>query len=166
MKKTVFGLLLFATVLLAEVTNLPVTIDFVKSNKIKIIDIRTQSEWREMGIIDNAYLLTFFDEESHYNVKDFIAKLNKIVQKDEQFALICNTSSRTKLVSNLLGNKLDYNVINLIGGMDKLIKDGYRVTLYPKKNVIVQSMELNSSSEPHSPKSKIMEEASFVMNTR
>ena len=137
MKKTVFGLLFFATILVAEVTNLPVTIDFVKSNKMKIIDIRTQSEWRDMGIIKNAYLLTFFDEESHYNIKKFTKKLNKIVKKDEKFALISNTSSRTKLVSNLLGHKLKYNVVNLVGGMDKLIKDGYKVTF---KNV-----ELNTT---------------------
>ena len=147
MKKTVFGLLFFATLLVAEVTNLPVTIDFVKSNKMKIIDIRTKSEWREMGIIKDAYLLTFFDEESHYNVKDFINKLNKIVKKNEQFAIICNTSSRTKLISNLLGNRLDYHVVNLIGGMDKLVKDGYIVTIYPREEFTIESMELNSTTQ-------------------
>ena len=147
MKKTLFGLLFCATFLVAEVTNLPVTIDFVKSNKMKIIDIRTQSEWKQMGIIKNAYLLTFFDEESKYNVKKFTKKLDEIVEKDEQFALICNTSSRTKLVSNLLGNKLDYNVVNLIGGMEKLVKDGYEVTPYPKEEATVQSMELNSTTQ-------------------
>ncbi len=147
MKKTVFGLLFFATLLVAEVTNLPVTIDFVKSNKMKIIDIRTKSEWKEMGIIKDAYLLTFFDEESHYNVKDFINKLNKIVKKNEQFAIICNTSSRTKLISNLLGNRLDYNVVNLIGGMDKLVKDGYIVTIYPREEFTIESMELNSTTQ-------------------
>ena len=147
MKKTVFGLLFFATLLVAEVTNLPVTIDFVKSNKMKIIDIRTKSEWKEMGIIKDAYLLTFFDEESHYNVKDFINKLNKIVKKNEQFAIICNTSSRTKLISNLLGNRLDYHVVNLIGGMDKLVKDGYIVTIYPREEFTIESMELNSTTQ-------------------
>ena len=147
MKKIVFGLLFCATFMVAEVTNLPVTIDFVESNKMKIIDIRTQSEWREMGIIKNAYLLTFFDEESHYNIKEFLNKLNKIVKKDEQFALICNTSSRTKLISNLLGNRLNYDVVNLIGGMQKLIDDGYVVTSYPREEDILQSMELNSTTQ-------------------
>ncbi len=147
MKKILFGLLFSATIMVAEVTNIPATIDFVTSNKMKIIDIRTQSEWRDMGIIKNAYLLTFFDENSKYNVKDFISKLNKIVKKDEQFAIICNTSSRTKLISNLLGNKLDYHVVNLIGGMDKLIKDGYMVAPYPREQeATVQSIDLNSST--------------------
>ncbi len=147
MKKSLFGLIFFTTLMLAEVTNVPVTIDFIKSNKMKIIDIRTKSEWKQMGVIKNAYLLTFFDEESKYNVKDFIKKLNEIVEKDEQFALICNTSSRTKLVSNLLGNRLDYHVVNLIGGMEKLIKDGYKVTPYSKKEATVKSIESNSTTQ-------------------
>lgn len=147
MKKSLFGLLFFATLVVAEVTNVPVTIDFVKSNKMKIIDIRTQSEWKQMGIIKNAHLLTFFDEESKYNVKKFTKKLNEIVEKDEQFAIICNTSSRTKLVSNLLGNKLDYHVVNLIGGMETLVKDGYKVTSYPRDESTVKSMELNSTTQ-------------------
>jgi len=146
MKKSVFGLLFFATFLVAEVINLPVTVDFVKSNKMKIIDIRTESEWREMGIISNAHLLTFFDEESQYNIKKFTKKLDQIVDKDEQFAIVCNTSSRTKLVSNLLGNKLNYHVVNLLGGMEKLIKDGYKVASYPNDEATVKSIELNSTT--------------------
>ena len=147
MKKSVFGLLFFATFVVAEVINLPVTVDFVKSNKMKIIDIRTESEWREMGIISNAHLLTFFDEESHYNIKKFTKKLDQIIDKDEQFAIICNTASRTKLVSNLLGNKLNYHVVNLLGGMEKLIKDGYKVEFYPREEATVKSMELNSTTQ-------------------
>ena len=148
MKRTFLGLLVVATTLMAEVTNTPISKEFVRSKKMKIIDIRTEVEWREKGIIKNAYLLTFFDEKSHYDVDDFLAKLNKIVKKDEQFALICNSASRTKLVSNLLGRKLDYHVVNLIGGINKLIKDGYRVEKYaPKMEDKMTSMENNNTTQ-------------------
>ena len=130
MKKTLFGLLILGTTLMAKVTNLPVTVEFVESNKMKIIDIRTESEWKQMGVITDAHLITFFDENAKYDIKDFLKKLDKIVEKDEQFSIICNTASRTKLVSNFLGKKLDYDVVNLTGGMSKLIKDGYKVELY------------------------------------
>ena len=146
MKKILLGLLVFASTLMAEVTNTPVSKEFVESKKMKIIDIRTEAEWREMGVIKDAYLLTFFDEKSHYDVDDFLNKLNKIVKKDEQFALICNTASRTKLVSNLLGRKFDYNVVNLIGGIEKLLKDGYKVEKYaPKMEDKMNSMENNTT---------------------
>jgi len=133
MKKTLFGLLLLGGLLVAKVTNLPATVDFVESNKMKIIDIRTEAEWKQMGVIKGAHLITFFDENAKYDIKNFLKELNKVVKKDEQFALICNSASRTKLVSNFLGKKLDYDVVNLIGGMEKLIKDGYKVFPFPLK---------------------------------
>ena len=135
MKKTLFGLLILGTTLMAKVTNVPVTVEFVDSNKIKIIDIRTEGEWKQMGVITNAHLITFFDENAKYDIKEFLKKLDKIIEKDEQFAIICNTASRTKLVSNFLGKKLDYDVINLTGGMTKLVKDGYKVEVYEAAKV-------------------------------
>ena len=135
MKKTLFGLLILGTTLMAKVTNVPVTVEFVDSNKIKIIDIRTEGEWKQMGVITNAHLITFFDENAKYDIKEFLKKLDKIIEKDEQFAIICNTASRTKLVSNFLGKKLDYDVINLTGGMTKLVKDGYKVEVYEADKV-------------------------------
>ncbi len=37
--------------------------------------------------------------------------------------------------------------MNLIGGMEKLVKDGYKVTPYPKEEAIVKSVELNSTTQ-------------------
>jgi len=147
MKKTLFGLLFFGTLLMAKVTNIPVTVDFVESDKMKIIDIRTEGEWKQMGIIKDSHLITFFDEKASYDIKAFLKSLDKIVDKDEQFAIICNTASRTKLVSNFLGKKLDYDVVNLTGGMVKLIKDGYKVIPYEPKKVEekVEHLETNST---------------------
>ena len=130
MQKILWSLFLLSSAALAEVTNIEISREYVKENKIKIIDIRTQTEWEKMGIIKDAYLITFFPEDREYNPKFFIKNLNKVVEKDEQFAIISNTASRTKLVSNFLGKKHNYNVVNLLGGMTKLIEGGYKVTRY------------------------------------
>jgi len=145
MKRILFGLLFFGTILMAQVTNLPVTLEFVKSNEMKIIDIRTKGEWKQMGTIKDAHLITFFDEQSKYNIKSFLEQLDKVVEKDEQFAIICNTASRTKLVSNFLGNKLNYNVVNLTGGMMKLLRDGYKVEAYDSDSEEVEQIDSNST---------------------
>ena len=118
------------SLLLADVTNMEVTSEFVEENKIKIIDIRTEREWEEMGVISGAYLITFFTENDEYYATSFLKDLNMLIEKDEQFAIISNTASRTKLVSNFLGHKYDYNVINLLGGMSKLLEEGYEVEVY------------------------------------
>ena len=130
MKKTLFGLLLLGSTLFAEVIEQPATIEFVNNPQMKIIDIRTEGEWVQMGVIRNSILLTFFDERGGVDIDKFLEELNSIVDKDEQFAIICNTGSRTKLISNFLGKKLDYKVVNLTGGMMKLFKDGFEPEYY------------------------------------
>ena len=130
MKKTLFGLLLMGSTLFSSVNNIEATATFIEKTKIKIIDIRTEGEWIQMGIIPDAHLITFFDEKYGYDVDAFVAELDKIVEKDEEFAIICNTGSRTKLIANFLGTKLDYKVVNLKGGMMKLFKEGFKPDLY------------------------------------
>jgi len=130
MQKILLSLLLLSSTILAEVTNVEINRDYIEKSKIKIIDIRTESEWEKMGVIKGAYLITFFPEVGACNPKLFMQELKRVVDKDEQFALISNTASRSKLVSNFLGKKNNYKVVNLIGGMKKLIKEGYKVELY------------------------------------
>lgn len=129
MKKILFGLLLTGSILLASLQNVLVTPKFV-DKKIKIIDIRTPAEWKETGIIKDAYTITFFDEQGNFNVENFLKKLNMAVKKDEQFALICRTGSRTTMVSQFLSDKLGYKVINLKGGIMKMIQEGYKTVPY------------------------------------
>jgi len=130
MKKIILGLLLLGSSLFAEITNIIVTPEFVNSAKLKIIDIRTKGEWKETGIVKGSYPLTFFNEKGNYDIDGFLKSLNKIVNKDEKFALICRTGSRTGMVSNFLGKKLDYHVINLKGGLMKLLRAGYKTVRY------------------------------------
>jgi rhodanese-related sulfurtransferase len=130
MKKILFGLLLLGSTLFAEIIEQPATVEFVNNTKMKIIDIRTEGEWVQMGVIRNSILLTFFDERGGVNIDLFLEELNNVIDKDEQFAIICNTGSRTKLISNFLGKKMDYRVVNLTGGMMKLFKDGFEPEYY------------------------------------
>ncbi len=134
LKKTVLGVLLVASSLSAEVINIEATPAFIKDTKLKIIDIRTQGEWIETGIVRGSYTITFFDERGNYNIESFLAKLNAVVNKDEKFALICRTGSRTGMISNFLGKKLNYHVVNLKGGIMKLFREGFEPEFYaPKK---------------------------------
>jgi rhodanese-related sulfurtransferase len=130
MKKALLGLLLLGSTLFAEIIERPATVEFVNNPHMKIIDIRTEGEWVQMGIIRNSILLTFFDERGNVDINRFLDKLNKVVDQDEQFAIICNTGSRTKLISNFLGKKMDYKVVNLTGGMMKLFKEGFEPEYY------------------------------------
>ena len=114
---------------MAELTQVWATPDFAEKN-IKIIDIRTPAEWKETGIVKDSYTITFFDEKGNFNVESFLKQLNMAVKKDEQFALLCRVGSRTGMVSQFLSEKLGYKVINLKGGIMKMIHDGYKTVPY------------------------------------
>ena len=106
--------------LYGEVTNKYPTLQLVNSN-LKIIDIRTEKEWKQTGILPKAYTITFFRADGSYDFRDFLNKLNKIIKKDEVFAIICRSGHRSKIVSNFL-SKNGYHVINLVGGMNYATK--------------------------------------------
>jgi len=129
MKKILLGLLFTSTMMIAELQHLWATPDFADKN-IKIIDIRTPAEWKETGIVKDSYTIMFFDEKGNFNVENFLKQLNMAVNKDEQFALICRVGSRTGMVSEFLSEKLDYKVINLKGGIMKMIHEGYKTVPY------------------------------------
>ena len=130
-KKIVLGLLLVGTSLFAELQNVWVTKDFLKKD-IKIIDIRTPGEWRQTGIVKDSYTVMFFDEKGKYDIPKFLKSINMIVKKGEQFALICRTGSRTADISKYLSSEYGYNVINLGGGIMKLMQEGYKPVKYLK----------------------------------
>lgn len=129
MKKIIITLIFFSSLLLAELKNIVVTEDFLTKD-IPIVDIRTPGEWVGTGIIKGAFTITFFDEKGKYNTKDFLTKLNRAVDIKKEFAIICHSGSRTAVVSKFLANELKYPVINLQGGMEHLIQNGYKPTKY------------------------------------
>jgi len=130
MKKILLVLVLMSSFLFAGVKTINVSPELVNSG-IKIIDIRTKGEWEETGIIKNSIPITFFDERGGYDVPKFLDSLNTHVKKGEEFALICRTGNRTTAVSDFLG-KNGYKVINLKGGVKRLMQQGYKLTKYMK----------------------------------
>jgi rhodanese-related sulfurtransferase len=125
MKKIMLIILIAISSLFGQLEQVVATPKFIKENStLKIIDIRTPPEWRETGIVKGSYTIMFFDEQGGYNVEEFIRQLDKIVKNGEKFALICRTGSRTSAIAPFLSDKLGYNVINMRGGIEKLMRDG------------------------------------------
>jgi rhodanese-related sulfurtransferase len=129
MKNIVLSILLLGTMLHEELTQVWSTPQFVTKN-IKIIDIRTPREWKETGIVKGSYTIMFFDEKGNFDVENFLRQLNMAVGQNEKFALICRVGSRTGMVAQFLSEKLGYDVINLKGGIMKMIQEGYKTIPY------------------------------------
>jgi len=134
MFRILFIIFFFLTLSMAELQQVWATPELVQKDlsqkNIKIIDIRTPAEWKETGIVKGSYTIMFFDEKGNFSVENFLKQLNMVVKKDEPFALICRVGSRTGVVSKFLSEKLGYKVINLKGGITKLISEGYKTVPY------------------------------------
>ncbi|MGE4479852.1 MAG: rhodanese-like domain-containing protein [Deferribacterales bacterium] len=101
----------------------PLTMALYKTG-IKIIDIRTEDEWKQTGIVKGSSTIEFFDSKGNYNVKNFVSQLDKKVNKNEPFAIICRTGNRTSNVIGLL-RQLGYSqAIDIKGGVVQAAKNG------------------------------------------
>ena len=116
MKKIALSLLLVSASLFAAITNEEASQGLISSN-IPIVDIRTPGEWKETGLLKGSIPIMLFDEKGNYDLKDFLEKLNKVVDTEKQFAIICRTGSRTSVLAPFLSQKLNYDVINIKSGI-------------------------------------------------
>lgn len=90
----------------------------VKSG-VTVIDIRTQPEWEETGIVPGSKLLTYFDERGRAD-PGWLEKLKPMARPGDPIVVICRSGNRTRPVSQLLsqqaGNPTVYNVKKGIKG--------------------------------------------------
>ena len=78
---------------------------------VPLIDIRTKSEWHQTGVINKSKLLTFFDNGGNYNFKEWMSKLKKIADKQDPVIIICRSGRRSRIVANLLDQKVFYSTV-------------------------------------------------------
>lgn len=90
---------------------------------VKVIDIRRLDEWKQTGIVEGSIQSTAFDNQGRF-LESFLQMLEKTVEPDEEFALICRTGNRTAALSNWLATKGNYkNVLNVRDGITSWIKE-------------------------------------------
>ncbi len=105
------------------------TKELLEDPDMKIVDIRTEMEWRQTGIVPGSHCVTFFDDFGNYDIDKFLEAYHKIADKETLVGLICRTGSRTRMVTNFLRQN-GYNVVNLDGGVFYLGSIGYDLVPY------------------------------------
>ena len=84
-----------------------------------VVDIRQPQEWVQTGVLPNALLLTFADPAQ------FLAELRPHLQPGQPVLLICRTGNRTAHAAAMIAPHLDVPVVDVTGGMLRLITQGY-----------------------------------------
>lgn len=92
---------------------------FASSGDALIVDVRTKEEWAETGVLQNAVLITYFDNQARALKDEFMKSLNEVSKgdKNKQIVVVCRTGLRSKLVSGILEREGYKNVYNYKDGM-------------------------------------------------
>ena len=120
MKRFIISTLFLPYLLFAQVKNIDInSFEKMKLSGVPVIDIRTQQEWKDTGIIDNSKTIEYFHADGSHNVKQFLDSLKKLgIDKSKPFVLVCRSSRRTKILGDFLSDKLGFKeVYHLKGGI-------------------------------------------------
>lgn len=111
---------------MAELTNLsPEDVERLLAQGTVLVDVRTQREWQQTGVVEGSHLLTFFDDRGRYDANEWLRNLDKIVKKDQPLILICRSGNRTGQIGNFLDKRLGFQqVYHLQGGIQHWMRSG------------------------------------------
>lgn len=87
---------------------------------VVLVDIRTPQEWKTTGVIKGALLVTYSDPES------FLAAVRPKMKEGQKLALICRSGNRTSRAASQLAAKFDGEIIDVAGGMSRVLSEGYK----------------------------------------
>lgn len=99
---------------------------------VPIIDIRTEAEWRQSGVVPGSHLLTLFDDARRVvDPEGWLKKVKKLVPPDKPVILICRSGNRTAPAARFLSESGYITVYNVTNGIIPWIRDGLPLVKYP-----------------------------------
>ncbi len=115
MLRALFALLFALTLPLsarAEIINIDhAELSRLLASGVPLIDIRTEPEWRDTGIIAGSRLLTFFDQQGQSDPASWLLKVKTIAKPEQPVIVICRSGNRTRAVSQFLSQQAGYRTV-------------------------------------------------------
>ena len=98
-------------------------IKMLLESDVPLIDIRTEVEWYETGVINNSHLLTFFGKDGSYDYKKWMIEVGEIANENGPVIIICRSGRRSRIVSNMiLKEKGEYLIYHATKGIKSWIE--------------------------------------------
>ena len=129
----VFAVMCFASAgVRAEIINIDnAELARLSASGVKVIDVRTEGEWRSAGVVAGSKLLTFFDEEGHSNPPQWLGKVRMYARSDQPVILICRSGNRSMVAARFLSDQSGYSTVyNVSKGIAGWTSDGRPVVPY------------------------------------
>lgn len=92
---------------------------------VPVIDIRTEGEWKESGVVPGSRLITLFDESGRSDAPNWLAKVRAVAKPEQPVVVICRSGNRTRTASRLLSQQAGYKTVyNVQDGIRAWAKEG------------------------------------------
>ena len=85
-----------------------------------VVDIRTEQEWQETGVVAGAHAITF------HSAEQFLNDIAPLLETGKPVALICRSGNRSNRAAQAIHRHLEQPVIDVAGGMLRLLDQGYQ----------------------------------------
>lgn len=120
MKKVLLILTVLCVQMFAKFETIEVDQNTINDQNIQIIDVRTPAEWEQTGVLNGAILVTYRNSDGSIN-PNFVNEVKSKIDPNKKVAVICRSGARSKVASTLLDENGVDGVINLGGGMNKVL---------------------------------------------
>lgn len=120
MKKVLLILTVLCAQMFAKFETIEVDQNTINDQNIQIIDVRTPAEWEQTGVLNGAILVTYRNSDGSIN-PNFVNEVKSKIDQNKKVAVICRSGARSKAASTLLDENGVDGVINLGGGMNKVL---------------------------------------------
>ena len=96
--------------------------------EIKIIDDRTQREWKSIGIIKGSFLISLLNKNKKFIFEEWYEIFKNKFDKNKSIIFICASGVRSNYISHLVKKKKpDLIVYNLKKGINYWIRSGNKI---------------------------------------
>ena len=129
MKNLIVIFILFTKFVNAEVVNIDnKELSNLIEQKIKIIDVRTQNEWKSTGVIKGSFLISLLNKNKKFIFEDWYATFENKFGKNKSIVFICASGVRSNYISHLVQTrKPDLKIYNLEKGINHWIRSGNKI---------------------------------------
>ena len=95
---------------------------------IKIVDVRTQNEWKSTGVIKGSFLMSLLNKNKKFIFEDWYAIFKNRFGNNKSIIFICASGVRSNYISHLVKKKKpDLKVYNLKKGINYWIRSGNKI---------------------------------------
>ena len=95
---------------------------------IKIIDVRTQNEWKSTGIIKGSFLISLLNKNKKFIFEEWYAMFDNNFGMNKSIIFICASGVRSNYISHLVQRKKpDLKIYNLEKGINHWIRSGNKI---------------------------------------